>query len=56
MKEKQRNKIIGSLSNDGDGDGDGDGNEKGITKKEQTKVRLAKQQLCTCITLFCTFL
>ena len=32
-------------------DGDCDGNENG--KKQQ--VSLAKQQLCTCITLFCTF-
>ena len=35
---------IGSLSND-----DGDGNEN-------DKKAIAKQQLCTCITLFCTFL
>ena len=37
----------GSLSND-----DGDGNKNGKWKR----FRLAKQQLCTYITLFCTFL
>ena len=26
------------------------------TAKKHNKVRLTKQQLCTCITLFCTFL
>ena len=36
-----------SLSND-----DGDGNENG---KKAKGFRLAKQHLCTCITLFCTF-
>ena len=36
-----------SLSND-----DGDGNEN---SKKAKRFRLAKQQLCTCITLFCTF-
>ena len=30
-----------------------DGND---TVQKRNKVRLAKQQLCTCITLFCTFL
>ena len=35
--------IIGSLSND-----DGD--------VKENRFRLAKQQLCSCITLFCTFL
>ena len=45
---------LGSLSNDdGDGDGDGDGNENGT---ESNRFRLAKQQLCTSITLFSTFL
>ena len=38
------------LSND---DGDGDGNENG---KKSNGFRLAKQQFCTCIMLFCTFL
>ena len=42
--------VVGSLSN---GDGDGDGNKKG---KKSNRFRLAKQQLCTCITLFSTFL
>ena len=32
---------------------DGDGNENG---KKNNRFKLAKQQLCTCITLFCTFL
>ena len=40
--------ILGSLSNE-----DADGNENG---KKAMLFRLAKQQLCTCITLFCTFL
>ena len=31
---------------------DGDGNENG---KKSHRFRLAKQQLCTCIMLFCTF-
>ena len=43
----RRRGVIGSSSND-----DGDGNEKG---KKINRFRLAKQQLCTCITLFCTF-
>ena len=38
---------IGSLSND-----DGDGNEIG---KKSNRFILAKQQLCTCITLFVHF-
>ena len=37
--------TIGSLRNDG--------NENG---KKSSRFRQAKQQLCTCITLFCTFL
>ena len=40
--------ALGSLGND---DGDGDQN-----RKKSNRFRLAKQQLCTCITLFCTFL
>ena len=40
--------IIRSLGND-----DGDGNKNG---KKAIGLYLAKQQLCTCITLFCTFL
>jgi len=40
---------LGSLNND-----DGDGNENG--KKKNNWFRLAKQKLCTCITLFSTFL
>ena len=40
--------TIGSLRNDDD-----DGNENG---KKSNRFRQAKQQLCTCITLFCTFL
>ena len=40
--------LLGSLSND-----DGDGNEN---SKKSNRFRLAKQQLCTCITLLCTFL
>ena len=40
--------IFGSSSND-----DGDGNENG---KKNNRLRLAKQQLYTCITVFCTFL
>ena len=43
-----RTVIVGSLSND-----DGDANEN---CKKNNRFRLAKQQLCTCITLFCTFL
>ena len=39
--------LIGSLSNN-----DGDGHENG---KKSSRFRLTKQQLCTCITLFCTF-
>ena len=39
--------LLGGLSND-----DGDGNENG---KKSNRFRLAKQQLCKCITLFCTF-
>ena len=39
--------ILGSSSND-----DGDGNESG---KKSIRFRLAKQQLYTCITVFCTF-
>ena len=39
---------LGSLSND-----NGDVNENG---KKRNRFRSAKQQLCTCITLFCTFL
>ena len=34
-------------------DGDGDSKEK---EKKSKRFRLAKQQLCACITLFCTFL
>ena len=41
--------TLGSLSND-----DSDGNENG--KKKSNWFRLTKQRLCTCITLFCTFL
>ena len=41
--------LIGSLSNNDDDDG---GNKNG----KENGFRLAKQQLCTCITLFCTFL
>ena len=41
--------LLGCLSNN-----DGDVNENGI--KLSNRFRLAKQQLCTCITLFCTFL
>ena len=41
--------LLARLSND-----DGDVNENGI--KLSNRFRLAKQQLCTCITLFCTFL
>ena len=40
--------TLGSLTND---DGDGNANDK-----KALGFRLAKQQLCTCITLFCTFL
>ena len=40
--------VIESLSND-----DSDGNEHG---EKSNVFRLTKQQLCTCITLFCTFL
>ena len=40
--------TLGSLSN-----GDGDGNEDG---KKAMGLAVAKQQLCTCITLVCTFL
>ena len=39
-----------SLSNE---DGDGDGNENG---KKSNGLGLAKQQLCTCTTLFVHFL
>ena len=39
--------TLGSSSND-----DGDGNENG---KKNIRFRLAKQQLYTCITVFCTF-
>ena len=42
------NDTIGSLSND-----DGDGNKNG---EKSYWFKLEKQQLCTCITLFCTFL
>ena len=38
--------ILESVSND-----DGDGNENG---KKCNRVRLEKQQICTCITLVCT--
>ena len=41
--------TLGSFSND-DGDFNGNG------KKENNRLRLAKQQLYPCITLFCTFL
>ena len=41
--------TLASLSND-----DGDGNENG--KKKSNWFILTKQRLCTCITLFCTFL
>ena len=40
--------TLGNLSNE-----DGDGNEN---ENKTNRFRLAKQQLCTCITLFCTFL
>ena len=40
--------TLGSFSND-----DGDFNENG---KKKNRLRLAKQQLCPCITLLCTFL
>ena len=40
--------LLRSLSND-----DGDGNENG---NKSNRFRLARQQLCTCITLFCTSL
>ena len=43
----RRRVVIGNSSND-----DGDGIENG---KKINRFRLAKQQLCTCITLFCTF-
>ena len=39
--------ILGSLSDDDD-----DGSENG---KKNKRFRLAKQQLCKCITFFCTF-
>ena len=42
-------KLIGSLSN-----ADGNGNEN--CKKEIGLIYLAKQKLCMCITVFCTFL
>ena len=46
-----------SLSNE---DGDGDGNENGYGnengKKKSNGLGLAKQQLCTCTTLFVHFL
>ena len=42
--------ILASLSND---DGDSDSNEK---EKKNKRFRFAKQQLCACINLFCTFL
>ena len=48
LHKRWRYMIIGSLSND-----DGDGNENG---KKAIGFTLAKKQLCTCITLFCTFL
>ena len=38
--------MLGSLSK-----GNGDGNEDG---KKSNGFRLEKQQLCSCITLFCT--
>ena len=41
---------LGSLSND-----NGDVNENG-KKTKKKRFRLTKQQLCKCITLFCTFL
>ena len=34
------------------GNNDGDGNENG---KKTNKIILVKHQLCTCITIFCTF-
>ena len=46
--DQQLGSLFGSLSND-----DGDRNEDG---KKAIGFRLEKQQLCTCITLFCTFL
>ena len=42
-------RTLGSLHNDDDDDS----NENG---KKSDRFRQAKQQLCTCITLFCTFL
>jgi len=41
--------LLGSVSND-----DGNGNEE--AKKAIGLASMAKQQLCTCITLFCAFL
>ena len=48
-KNTQRDSYqsLGSLSND-----DGEVNENG---KKNSRFRWAKQQLCTCIKLFCTF-
>ena len=43
--------VLGSLSND-----DGDGPTAARTEKKSNRFRLAKQQLCTCITLFVHFL
>ena len=48
VKWPTRRFISGNLSND-----DSDGNKNG---KKSNRFRLAKQQLFTCITLFCTFL
>ena len=47
-EDLSREEIFGSLHIDEDGKESG--------KKSIYRVRLAKQQLCTCITLFCTFL
>ena len=43
--------LIGSLSNN-----DGDGNEDGTGREKSNRFRWAKWRLCTCITIFCTFL
>ena len=47
-KERGENWSIGNLSNN-----DGVSNEN--RRQKSNRSRLAKQQLCTCITLFCTF-
>ena len=48
---------LGTFRNyDGEGDGDGDGDGDCNGNVEESIRFWAKQQLCTCITLFCTFL